>query len=676
MNPVIIIIAVLAVILVCLIVAFILLGRGDSRFTFDIGGSVPTAAGGGDSSTETGFKNRLLGLKVFAGTVIGALFVRLWSMQLVSVNDYSAKAESNRTRTILVFAPRGRILDRNGNELVTNRPSLCVVAKSDVAANPIEVKLLANLLGMPSMAVKHKIENASEGAQSLRTVAEDVSRRVVAYIGEHTYLFAGVQIAQRTQRLYPNGNLAAHVLGYTGPITTDQVKNMDEASGGSIRYELGDIVGQSGIERQYESILQGIKGEQVVYVNANGDVLSTSSSVESQGGSDITLTLDKSIQRAAEESLASNIQRLYKLGRTDCHGGAAIVIDVTNGDVLAMASHPTYSPNVFVGGISNDDWNALSSESSHNPLLNRAIAGQYPSASTIKPLTTFAALNFGIATTDSSYYCSGYWTGFGRASGQYCWKKTGHGGIGLRGGITYSCDVVFYEIGKGFFYSDHPDGMQETFRKWGLGAKEGIDLPGEATGRVPDAQWKASYYANSSEDDRAWKGGDYTNLAIGQGDLLVTPLQMCCVYAGISTKGTIWKPHLLKSVDAAVGSGSVIDHKDALTYQVEERPAYLDLVHAGLKGVIYEESEAQTSHFVTLPVTVAGKTGSAQTPKSQPDGWFIAYAPYDDPKYVIAAAIEYGGYGAEGAMYVVRDILGEIYGSPDTSTAQDTSAVR
>ena len=133
--------------------------------------------------------------------------------------------------------------------------------------------------------------------------------------------------------------------------------------------------------------------------------------------------------------------------------------------------------------------------------------------------------------------------------------------------ITYSCDVVFYEIGKGFFYSDHPDGMQETFRKWGLGTKAGIDLPGEATGRVPDAQWKASYYASSSEDDRSWKGGDYTNLAIGQGDLLVTPLQMCCVYAGISTKGTIWRPHLLKSVDVAVGLGSVIDHKDTLTYQ-------------------------------------------------------------------------------------------------------------
>ena len=148
--------------------------------------------------------------------------------------------------------------------------------------------------------------------------------------------------------------------------------------------------------------------------------------------------------------------------------------------------------------------------------------------------------------------------------------------------------------------------MQETFRKWGLGAKEGIDLPGEATGRVPDAQWKASYYANSSEDDRAWKGGDYTNLAIGQGDLLVTPLQMCCVYAGISTKGTIWKPHLLKSVDAAVGSGSVIDHKDALTYQVEERPAYLDLVHAGLKGVIYEESGAD------VPLRHASRDGGRQ----------------------------------------------------------------
>ncbi|WP_058270305.1 penicillin-binding protein 2 [Olsenella massiliensis] len=676
MSPVILVIIVLLVILACLVAAFVMLGRGTTRFTFDIGGGVPRASGGNDSSAETGFKNRLLGLSVFAGSVIGALLLKLWSMQLVSADDYSAQAESNRTRTISVVAPRGRILDRHGSELVSNRASLCVVAKSDVAGDAIEVKLLANLIGMPAMAVKRKIESTSEGAQSMRTVAEDVSRRIVAYIDEHTNLFPGVQVTQRTQRLYPNGSLAAHVLGYTGAITADQVDALGKASGGSISYELGDTVGQAGIEYQYESVLQGIKGTQTVYVDADGNVLSTSSKVEPQSGSDITLTIDKDVQAAAEASLAGHIKRLHDAGRQDCNGGAVVVLDATNGDVLALASYPTYSPNVFVGGIANDDWTDLSSDAANNPMLNRAIAGQYPSGSVIKPLTAFAALNYGIATDASTYVCTGYWTGFGTGSGQYCWNKSGHGSMTLETGIVNSCDVVFYEIGKGFFYADDPEGMQETFRAWGLGSKEGIDLPGEAAGRVPDAAWKRDYYASYSSDDSSWKGGDDTNLAIGQGDLLVTPLQMCCVYAGIAMGGTVYKPHLLKSVDAAVGAGTVIDYKASETYQVNEADDNLSLVRRALKGVIYQESAAQASHFTTLPVTVAGKTGSAETAKSQPDGWFVAYAPYDAPRYVIAATIEYGGYGNEGAMLVVRDVLGQIYDCPDTSTQQTSSGER
>ncbi|WP_077598017.1 penicillin-binding protein 2 [Olsenella urininfantis] len=676
MSPFLVVIAVLVVVLLVLLVAFFLLGRGGTRFTFDIGGASPKASGGADASSETGFKNRLLGLGVFSGSIIGALLARLWSMQLLSSADYSAQAENNRTRTISLLAPRGRILDRNGKELVTNRASLSVVASADVADNAIAVHLLGNLIGMPAMAVKRKIQDSSHGAQSLRVVAVDVSRRVVAYIDEHPYLFDGVKVEQRSQRLYPQGSLAAHVLGYTGSITSEQVKAMDEAAEGSMGYELGDIVGQAGVEYQYESVLQGIKGEQTVYVDADGNILSHAGSVDAQAGSDVVLSIDSDIQRAAEESLEKNIKRLHDSGREDCNGGSAVVIDVTNGEVLAMASYPTYSPNVFVGGISTDDWEVLSSEKSNNPLMNRAISGQYPSASTIKPLSAFAALSHGIADVGTSYFCSGYWTGFGAAYGQYCWEKNGHGTMNLQTGITFSCDVVFYEIGKGFFYSETPEGLQETFRSWGLGAAEGIDLPGEAAGRVPDAEWKWNYFSSSDDSARSWLGGDTTNLAIGQGDLLVTPLQMACVYAGISLDGVTWRPHLLKSVRSTKGKGSVIEYKSSVLRTIQQEQSHLDLVRSGLKGVIYEESAAQASHFTNLSVSVAGKTGSAESSKTHPHGWFIAYAPIESPKYVVASTIEFGGFGSEGAMYVVRDILGEIYHEPDTSDEVETSSVR
>ncbi|RRF90999.1 MAG: penicillin-binding protein 2 [Coriobacteriaceae bacterium] len=677
MSPIVVIIIVLALVLIGLLIAFFLFGRGESRFTFDIGGGAPRASGGSDMSSEGGFKSRLFGLGIFSGSIIGVLLARLWTMQLVSSSSYSEQAESNRSRTISTAAARGRILDRNGKELVNNRASLTVVAKSDVVDDEIEMRLLANLIGMPEMAVKRNIEDSTGGAQSLRPVAVDVSRRVVAFIDAHQSVFTGVSVEERTQRHYPQGTLAAQVLGYTGTVSSDQLKKSSSSdSKSSIAYESGDVVGQAGVEYEYENVLQGVKGEQKVYVDASGNVLSYSSSVEPQSGSDVVLTIDSALQKAAEDSLAKRIAALRKQGRTDCHAGCAIAMDVTNGEILAMASAPTYSPSVFVGGISSDDWKSLSDDSSHYPLMNRCIAGQYPSASTIKPLSSFAALNYGIATTSSTYYCSGYWTGFGKGFGQYCWDHAGHGTVNIQRGITVSCDVVFYEIGKGFFYSKHPEGLQDTYKKWGLGSKTGIDLPSESEGRVPTPEWKYKYYASSDSDSRTWQGGDTTNLVIGQGDLLVTPLQMLCVYEGIACDGTMYRPHVLKSVKSPLGDGSVVTYEPQVMRKVTEKQAYLDVVHAGLKGVIYEESEAQTEHFTNLSVTVAGKTGSAQTSKSQPTGWFIAYAPYDKPKYVVASVIEYGGYGSEGAMYVVRDILGQIYNQPDTATSVDNSGVQ
>jgi len=472
MDVKLIIIIVSAVVAVALIVVFVVFGRGEANFTFDIGGASPRAAGGSDTSGEKTVGNRLVGLAVGVAGIFAVLIARLWSMQLVSSDEYAAEAESNRTRTITTDAPRGRILDRNGTEIVTNRSSLTVVSSSDVVDDEIEVQLLANLIGMPFQAVRRKIQDTSEGAQSKRTISVDVSRRVVAFIAEHPGVFDGVDVVERSQRSYPLGSLAAHVIGYTGTVTSAQLEaNDSEATG--ITYESGDIVGQSGIESEYESVLQGVKGEQTVYVDANGNVLDTSTTIDPQSGSDVILTIDATIQTAAEQSLATRMKEIQESGY-NATGACVVCVDCTNGEVLAMASAPTYNPNVFVGGISTADWDALSSETANYPLMNRAIAGQYPSGSTIKALTSFAALDHGIADTSSSWYCTGYWTWSGNendtTSGWHCWYKSGHGTMTFVTGITNSCDVVFYSIGKGFYYSDTQEGMQETFRRYGLGS--------------------------------------------------------------------------------------------------------------------------------------------------------------------------------------------------------------
>ena len=671
-----IILIVFVILLASVAVAVVLaLRSGGANLRFDIGGQAPRAAGGNDTSTETTFKSRLIALGVFAGGVLAVLAGRVWSMQVLSGEDYAKQAESNRTRTVTSVAPRGRILDRNGVELVGNRPSLTVTALSDVADDAIEVGLLANLLGMPRVACRHKIQDATEGAQSHHTVGVDVSRSVVAFIQEHPDVFPNVLVEQRTQRSYPQGEVACHLLGYTGTVTQEQIDASASGDGG-ITYESGDTTGQAGVEYQYEEALQGVRGEQAVYVDVHGNVTDYSTSVPAQSGSDVVLTIDLNVQKAAEESLAKAIARKQAAGITGCKSGAAVVVDVTNGEVLAMASAPSFNPEVFVGGISQDDWDALSSESAENPLLNRAVSGQFVAASTIKPLTTFAALDNNIASADSSYVCSGWWTGFGQASGKWCWNHSGHGGINLRNGIVYSCDVVFYEIAKGFFNSDTSDGMQETFRRWGLGTKTGIDLPSEGEGRVPDAEWKRNYFSDWSDADRQWNGGDYTNIAIGQGDILVTPLQMCCAYMGIANKGTIWRPHVLKGIRGKSGDATVVDYAPEVHLSPEEPESNYELVHSGLEGVIYEESASMTAHFTNLTKRVAGKTGTGEHGTDEPTAWFCAYAPADDPKYAIAAVIDKGGYGSTSAMFVVRDILGALYNEPDTSTVTVSDGTR
>lgn len=668
------------VLLAAVIGSLIFLRGYSGKFTFDTkNGTRPKASEGEGNTSGLAYKGRFTMLTAGVGVMFGAILAKLWSMQMVRGDYYEDLSVQNRTRTVTTAAPRGRILDRNGVELVRNRALLAVTAYSDLVDDPVLVRHLSNVLGMPYAAVRRNIRDNTEGAQAQHTIATDVRRSTIAYIQEHAGEFEGVTVVDRTEREYPYGTLACHVLGYTGTITAEQLEAQDseERDEGSIVYETGDIVGQAGVEAQYESLLQGVRGEQTVTVDAAGNVTGQVGEVPPRSGTDIRLTLDVNIQRACEEGLAYAISISKQFGYNEAGNGAMLCLDCTNGEILGMASTPTYDPSVFIGGISNDAWSQLNGDESGNPLLNRAIGGQYMSASTTKPLSALAGLEYGVYSSTRTTTCTGYWTGDGEAYGKWCWDHSGHGVMTLEDGIIYSCDPVFYDIGHDFFYDkDNPEGLQEMFRRWGLGSTTGVDLPSEQAGRVPDAAWKKEYFSDYSDEDRTWNPGDMSNIVIGQGDLLVTPLQMACAYMGIANGGKEYTPHVFLSALARDGEGgdsyryNETGSKERLTAEVDS--AYLDLVHSGLKRMIYEESATLAAHFSSLPVTVAGKSGTGEKAGQDPYGWFITYAPYEDPKYVVCGVLEQGGFGGSSTVYGVRDVLGQIYNAPDSMSPTDS----
>ena len=660
-----------AILFIAIIGSLLFLKGYSGKFTFDTDTGTRPRASEGEGSTQ-GIKSngRFQRLTAGVGAVFAAFIAKLWSMQMVSSDHYDKLAEQNQTRTVTTPAPRGRILDRNGEPIVDNRASLAVVAYRDLAENPVVVRHLANVLGMPYMAVLRNIQDNTEGAQSPHTIATDVRRSTVAYIEEHIDAFPGVSIAERTERSYPHGTLACHLVGYTGTVTQEQLdaqKDLsDEERAGKIMYQSGDVVGQSGVESYYENLLQGIRGEQTVKVDANGNVTGQAGAVPAEPGSDIKLTIDLKIQRACEDGLKTSFEVAERTGY-EPSGGACVCIDCTNGEVLGMASAPSFDPSVFVGGVSSDAWTQLNDDKGGHPLLNRVIGGQYMSASTIKPFTSLAGMEYGVYTADMSSNCTGWWTGLGEGWGKKCWLHTGHGMRNLETGIRDSCDVVFYDLGKNFFYDkNHPEGLQEMYRRWGLGSMTGIDLPSEESGRIPDAAWKESYFKDLNAEQRAWNAGDMTNIAIGQGDILVTPLQMATAYCGLAMGGVEWTPHVLLSAVARDGEGDsyIYEKRERLTAEIKT-PGVMDVVYRGVHTMIYDESPVTAAHFTNLPVQVAGKSGTGEKNNEDPYGWFIAYAPFEEPKYVVCAMLERGGYGSTCAMPAVRTVLGAIYDAPD-----------
>jgi len=584
-------------------------------------------------------------------------------MQVLQGATYTTQSEENRVREVTVEAPRGRILDRKGKPLVTNRATKAVFVLPSASEDTTLLNRLSIVLSVPVVDIREKISSVRETALTPRTIAIDVPMSAVAYIEEHPAEFPGVEVRVKAVRRYPQGDLAAHVLGYTG-----EASDADLSAEGSTLVP-GDIVGKAGAEAQFENVLQGDRGSRMLEVDARGTPHRVIEDIAPVAGRDVQLTIDSGAQKVAQEALAQAMVDAHRASFPKARAGAAVAVDVETGEVLAMASLPTYDPKIFLGGVSKKDWAQLNKKSSDYPLTNRVIQAQYPAASTFKAMTGLAGLENGVIRPVSTYICEGRWIDMGKQWQKWCWNHSGHGAENFLTAIRDSCDVYFYNVGYRF-YKMGGEKLQKFARTYGFGSESGIDLPGEAEGRVPDAKWKASYNENYPEMQR-WLPGDTVNLAIGQGDLLVTPLQLVDAYAGIANGGDVMKPHILKQVLGPDGK-ALIKAKPEVAYATKTSAANLASMKSSL--VMVTETGTAKSAFRGFPVRVAGKSGTAQVYGKDDLAWFVAFAPAQHPKYCVAVVVEQGGHGGSVAGPAVRQILAALLGEKVTHvTATDTS---
>ena len=617
---------------------------------------------------------RFLGIGIFSTAVFGVLAARLWGMQVLSKDDYATEAANNLYTTVSTPAPRGYICDADGTPLVKNRSSQTVLADADVADDHDVVARLSAVLGIPAAIVRQRIQSTTAGAQSQRVVASDVRLRDVAFIAEHSDAFSGVSVETRTVRDYPYGALCAHALGYTGTPSETQVSEAPT----NREIELTDDVGKSGVELAYDNLLAGDHGQRVVTVDAQGNVVDVVSETKATRGSDVYLTIKGSVQYAADSALAELIAPGDGvIGTGKGVGGAVVAMDVRDGGIVALASYPTFDPTNWVGGLSTEANAVYNSDEAHAPLQNRVTAGLYAAASTFKPFTGLAGLEYGFAE-GRTWDCTGSWDGFNTGSPQRCWNHNGHGVLDFRGGIVNSCDVVFYEIAKDFFLASKSQGgklsdtaIQEVVEKYDFGQKPGIDIGGDLEGRVPTPEWKAERWKNVPAN-ATWTGGDYTNMIIGQGDVQVTPLQVAVAYGGLAT-GKIMRPHLLKEVRNASGQ-TVVSYEPEVIATPDVDANHVATVRDALRGVVTDNAGI-AELFASSGIQAAGKTGTAEHTDKGDDAWFVCYAPYDDPKYVVACVVEQGGGGAAVAAPLGAKVM-EAVMQADAGTADAGSIGR
>ena len=605
-------------------------------------------------------------LLMLAFVLFGVLAFRLWYLQVLSGDQYVASANTNRERNIPVEAPRGVIYDRNGQPLVTNRGGLNIdllpmemkSPKNDPAGFESELSNLANLLGM-STADLTKLYNQAAKDPFVDTVAKaDVPLApVVDYLQEHSADFPGVEVQDAFLRSYPNKSLAAQVLGYVGKVSQEDLSQPQFA-----QLPASDDVGKDGVENTYDRFLRGTDGYKTVEVDAAGRPIQYLADVAPTPGDNLLLTLDSDLQKAADSALAEGISQAHLQKFDTADGGAVVALDPRTGQVLAMASYPSYDPSLWAGGMSAQVFAQLNSKQANDPFFNRAIAGRYPAGSAFKPFVAATGLDSGVISPDTTFPCPGKFSLLGQVWKD--WNPAPLGDVSLVQALEESVDVYFYNLGYQL-YQQTGSVLQDGLEQFGFGQQTGIDLPGESAGRVPDKVWKQQVGKTSAE--KAWTPGDDINLAIGQGDLLVTPLQLALGFSAIANGGQVWVPHL--GFELTDASGNVVHQfDDQVAGTVSMSPANLDAIRRGLGLVVSNPNGTAYQIFKGFPIAVAGKTGTAQMPPGDADAWFAGYAPADNPQIVVVALIEHGGHGSSVAAPVVRSVMEAYFHTKSSAT--------
>lgn len=631
----------------------------------------------------------VLGIVVFA--LFAALFSRLWYLQVMVSDQYEVAAQANRIRVVPVEAPRGRILDRNGKVLVDNRVSVQVTIDR-TAINELEADERARVLAAVADALSRAgtpktVEDLEQDLANRRyspyvpvPVAGDVPEDLKIWMDEHAAELPGIAAERVAVRRYPFGKLAAHVIGYTGQIIDEE---FEAKASSSKPYTLNDEIGKYGVEKIYEDHLRGTPGSRSIEVDAQNNPIRVVEETEPIPGDDVVLNLDIDVQAQAEQALQSGLA--IAKGRP-CRGcdaaskgevGSSVVLDPNTGGVIAMASFPTFNPAEFVDGISDAEWAYLTDEANNAPLNNWAIQGQYAPGSTFKPFTAVAALEAGLMTPQSTVFDDGEYE-VPNCSGEKCTfsndNQRKYGVVDLRRSLTVSSDFYYYGLGARFWIEQDalggPERYADLVKRWGFDADTGIDLFSEQEGRIPSPAWLKSFCEQVECVEDVWRTGDNVNMSIGQGNVLLTPLQLANGYAAIANGGTVWQPHVVKEVRDGRSGDVVRTIEPVAVNKVEMNPDWRAAIVDGLLGVTTQPGGTATGAFSGFPndtYPVAAKTGTAQVPGKAPSAVFAAFGPVQDPQYAVSVLLEESGYGGSAAAPVARrlfDVLSNPFALP------------
>jgi penicillin-binding protein 2 len=611
-------------------------------------------------------------LGAFALAAFVVLFFRLWSLQVLSGDEYLNAAQSNQLRLIRVEAPRGPILDRRGRVVVSNVAGTAV--ELWVGDMPKEgrydlVQRLAQVLDVSPRALARQVDERRFDPLTPIVVKTAVGEEQVDYLYEHQAEFPGVEIAQVYLREYPYSSLAAQILGYTGEISPEELKQHRKRG-----YRSGDRIGKTGIEAAYDSYLRGQPGLAQIRVDSLGRQQSEIAlRQESRAGYALRLTLDVRLQRAAEQALQYGIDLARQNDNWAANGGAIVALDPRDGAVLAMASAPTFKPSLFVGKTDPEKLSALYADTG-NPLFNRATAGLYPPGSTWKPVTALAGMQEHVFSAYDSIQCTPSAT-YGLDEQVFRnWNPFVNRPMTLPEALAESCDTYFYEIGNRFYEggSESQARMQQWARRFGFGSPTGLDIGGEADGLVPTPEWRRKTF--ESDWDRAWNPGDSIQLSIGQKDLQVTPLQLATFYAMLANGGKIVTPHLVSDVGQSGGKGSprVVLRRfaPAPPRSAGVDPEALAAVRDGMYAATHSVSGTSSGVFRNYPVPISGKTGTAEKVVPLPgypsdhledQSWWCGWGPSDSARLVVCALIENGGHGSSAAAPAALQVFERFF---------------